>query len=122
MPASVRITVSSASLRGGPGTEYSVIGYVLAEEEVQVIGRSTDGELWYNVISADGVPGWIAASVGQVSGETSPEQIPPAATIPAPPPTVEPTPAELPTGTPDDGGDDGGHGGEERRPTPTPPF
>jgi serine/threonine-protein kinase len=130
-----RISAGSASLRHGPGTRFDVVGYLLENETVTIIGRNRNRNIWYVVRTADGRTGWISASVGEPVGKTNLEDIAEAATIPAPPPTPTPTPTEtpIPTETPtssDTGGNSGGSGGggndQDDKPkpksTPTPPL
>lgn len=95
----VRVIVSSASLRTGPGTHYTILRFLWEGEVVQVIGKDPRDE-WYNVrVPADGITGWLAVSVSEPVDETVMTVVPTAATIPASPtPTNTPTPT--PTNTP----------------------
>ena len=75
------IVNSGADLRGGPGTDYPVVGGATAGQAVEVIGRSTAGD-WLQL--ADGT--WIAAFlVDSVSANLSVVEAP----LPPPAPTVE---------------------------------
>ena len=129
------VAVSSANLRLGPGTIYEAIGFVLQGETVLVLARSAGSFIWYNVRTADGRTGWLAADVGSATGPDGLADIEVAATIPpAPTPTATPTPTNtpIPTLTPGaeeaDPGVGGGSGsgggssggGSRPRPTPTP--
>jgi endonuclease/exonuclease/phosphatase (EEP) superfamily protein YafD len=91
-----------ANLRGGPGTNYPVVGGAVAGQAVDVIGRNSTGD-WLKL--ADGT--WIAAflvddapanlaTVGTAAASTAvkPANLAPAPTkeappIPVPPPIVE---------------------------------
>lgn len=84
---SPRFTVSSgANVRGGPGTNYPIVGGVAAGEIVPVIGRSADSQ-WL-VVSFAGSEGWVAAFVGTFNGDLNALPVvaaePPPATVPPP--------------------------------------
>ncbi len=134
-----RVDVSSANLRLGPGTNYEVDGYVLQGETVLVLARNVGTFLWYNVETADGRRGWVAADVGSPTGPDGLAGVEIAATIPVPPtPTPTPTPTNTPTPTAtvlplapgqagggNSGGNGPGTGGGDNptpRPTLTPPI
>ena len=127
-----RISVSSASLRQGPGTRFTVDGYLFESEEAEVIGKNDSPEIWYLVKASDGRLGWISYSVGEPVGPTSLENVEVAATIPAPPPTFtpSPTPTTIPTDTPSspsnvtDANTNNNDQNEKPKPkaTPTPPL
>ena len=92
----VQVLVSSVSLREGPSRNYGIIGYLYAEDVVQVIAKdSLEGE-WYNVILEDGTTGWIASNVSIPLDEVALTAVPLAATIP-PLPTPTATPIFTPT-------------------------
>lgn len=84
---SPRFTISSgANVRGGPGTNYPIVGGVAAGETVPVSGRSADGQ-WL-VVGFAGGQGWIAAFVGTFNGDLNALPVvvaePPPATLPPP--------------------------------------
>ena len=66
-----------ANLRGGPGTNYPVVGGVKAGDALSIVARNTKGD-WYQL--ANGA--WIAASLVA----NAPAGLPVAAVIPIPPP------------------------------------
>ncbi len=122
-----RISVSSASLRRGPGTLFDVGGYLLEDETVVVIGKNTGADIWYVVETHDGRIGWISASVGEPSASTIIGTVTDAVTIPAPPPSYTPTPTQtpLPTATQYASSGGGGNGSsppDKPKSTPTPPL
>jgi ABC-type branched-subunit amino acid transport system substrate-binding protein/uncharacterized protein YgiM (DUF1202 family) len=81
------------NVRGGPGTNYDVIGRLQAAQVVQVIGISPNGE-WY-VIPFANTRGWVSSGVVTVTGALN--SIP----IIEPPPSPTPIPATLtPTAQP----------------------
>lgn len=58
----LRIKATRANVRGGPSTNYDVVGRLAAGEEVEVIEDSGTG--WMLIrLEGDGVEGWIAASL-----------------------------------------------------------
>ncbi len=56
------VTASTLTVRSGPGTEYSVVGYVYEGNIVDVLGSATatTGTVWYN-ISYNGVVGYASS-------------------------------------------------------------
>lgn len=124
LPA-VRVIVSSASLREGPGLNYDVIMYLQEGDVVTVIGvNRTDGN-WYNVFTQGGILGWLAISVAGPANDSDLTAVPTAATIPpSPTPTNTPTPTPTLTPSPVPTTSGGGGGGQPQPPQPatkTPP-
>jgi serine/threonine protein kinase/formylglycine-generating enzyme required for sulfatase activity len=79
------------NVRGGPGTEYDVLGQVRQNDELEIVARTEKGD-WLQVRLSDGKEGWVLARLVEVSGEVM--GIPVAAVIP-------PTPTPMPiTDTP----------------------
>ena len=71
------------NVRGGPGTNFSIVGSLLPSSTGLVLGRLGD-KSWYRV-SANGVLGWVSASVVNTGGDcagisivAAPTPIPPA--------------------------------------------
>lgn len=95
VPAEASVTVNSAmNVRGGPGTNYNVIGSANAGQRFTVTGKNPAGDWWQ--INFNGQAGWVFAQL--VTGEnTGGVQV--AANIPAPPPPTA-TPVPAPTNTP----------------------
>ncbi len=97
VPVEKDVTVTilqNMNVRGGPGTNYHVIGPGPAGEVAKVLGRNNDGT-WLQVEypSADGT-GWVYAPLVQINGDAQTVAV---ANAPAPPP---PTPVPVPTDPP----------------------
>jgi hypothetical protein len=80
------------NVRGGPGTNYNIIGSAQAGETFPVTGKSPAGDWWQ--ITYNGQAGWIFA---QLTTARNAEGVAVAQNIPAAPPTQPPAP---PTNTP----------------------
>ena len=83
----IKVIVSSANIRSGPGTSFQVLEIALRGKTLTVMSRTRSGN-WYNVKRTDGTMGWIAASVTTLVG-TMLEKVPVAATIPTLPIPLE---------------------------------
>jgi len=86
----------SANLRGGPGTNYAVVGSAKAGDKVEIIGQNNDGS-WLKLVGDK----WIAAFlVNQGQGVLPTAAVTPVQTKPTAPtaPTTPTTPT--PTATP----------------------
>lgn len=59
---------SQVNLRGGPGTEYDVLGTVQQGTTFDVLGRDAD-RTWWQVCCVDGSPGWVSTSVASFRGD-----------------------------------------------------
>ena len=126
-PAAVRVIVSSANLRSGPGTVYPTAGAIFSGEEATILATNRD-RTWYNVQLADGRHAWIAASVTEVINAAAMNSVPVAATIPAAPtftpvpptatspPTLPPPPPTIPPSNGGGGNDGGGNDGGSNPP------
>jgi len=80
--AQVRI-IAGVNLRGGPGTNYPVVGSAGADFTLPVIAYVDVGaDRWYLVTDFDGQAKWVSAGFVEV---LSADPIPLAATVPAPP-------------------------------------
>ncbi len=62
-----KVTVSSANLRLGPGTGYSILGLAYSGDEYPVLAHHTSGE-WFEITTESG-SAWIAVSVGELNGD-----------------------------------------------------
>jgi uncharacterized protein YraI len=90
----VVVTNQGMNVRGGPGTNYAVIGSATAGQRFTVTGKNPQGDWWQ--VNFNGQAGWLYGPL--VSAEnTGSVQV--AANIPAPPPTATPAPVQ-PTATP----------------------
>jgi hypothetical protein len=96
----------TVELRVGPGTNRSVMAFLEADEEFQVIGRFTtdDGDVWYQLDKEEALPGtaanelWVAADAVDESGDCD-------AVVDASAPPIVPI-SNQPPPTGDDGGGD----------------
>lgn len=63
-------TLSSATVRSGPGEQYAVLGVLQRGTEVDVVGRSEDGD-WLQAYYPPGsqLHGWIEAALLEVEGD-----------------------------------------------------
>ncbi len=97
-PTPVIKVTQKATVRSGPGTNYPALGTLGVGSIVIAIGRSADS-LWLQIPYPDpGKPGWILATVVDISKSTL-AQLAERAAPPAPkPPTARPT--TIPTSTP----------------------
>jgi uncharacterized protein YraI len=78
------VAQDAVNVRGGPGTDYPVIGAASAGASFAVTGRNEAGD-WWQICCVDGQPGWLFSSLVTVENV---EGVGIAANIPAPPPTV----------------------------------
>lgn len=90
------VAVISGNVRAGDNTGYDIIGSLVVNQRVQVVGRSSSGSGWWYIELPNGRRGFVAPSVVQVSGDLSglPRINPPA----TPTPVATATP-ELPDAT-----------------------
>jgi hypothetical protein len=78
------------NVRGGPGTNYSIVGAATAGQRYVITGRNTQGDWWQ--INFNGRPGWV---YGPLVTAQNTDSVTIAANIPAPPPpTNTPVPAQ----------------------------
>lgn len=104
-PQAPEVIVSNPiNIRGGPGTNYNILGGAQPGTRFAVKGKSPDGAWWQ--IDYNGRDGWVfgqlvsAQNVGAVAvAQNIPAPPPPTATPPPPPPT-QPPPAQQPTQPP----------------------
>lgn len=61
------VSASSANLRSGPGTGYSVLGYVYRGENYVVGGQNPENN-WLVIGMADGSTGWLSNTVANLQG------------------------------------------------------
>lgn len=87
-PVMATITTQVLNVRGGPGTNYPIIGQVLQGERYPILARNAAGTWWR--IDFDGVPGWVYAALVEASGDAA--SVPIMHDLPTPPPPT-PTPA-----------------------------
>lgn len=83
------------NVRGGPGTNFPVIGSAAAGSSYAITGKNEDGS-WYQVCCFSGdQKGWLSASLVTVQGDAA------AIAVAEDIPTPEPTATTAPTATPD---------------------
>jgi N-acetylmuramoyl-L-alanine amidase len=82
----------AVNARGGPGTEYDVVGQLTAGQAYSVVGQN--GE-WWRISMGDGRAAWVAKGLVAFSGS---EAVPTVAAPPtsAPPPAAGSAPHGLP--------------------------
>lgn len=113
LPSAVAIVTQEQdqiNVRSGPGTDYDLVGVLIAGQEVPALGRSIGGD-WVQ-IAYPGVPGgvaWVYSPLVTLEGGV-PVIAPPPTPTPRTTPTVDPTlaaqfiveipPTRLPTYTP----------------------
>jgi Bacterial SH3 domain len=93
----VALKKPTLNVRGGPGTNYAVIGALKQGDRAAVTGRSGDCA-WLQVTTAAGLAGWIAGGADYVTLNVPCASVPEAKA--PPPPTRAPTrpaPAATPT-------------------------
>ena len=93
------VTVASDYLRGGPGKVYPVVATVKAQDVLQVVGQSADGQWW--VVATEGdTTAWITTASVTLQSQPKPVEVVAAPPTPTPlPPTMTPT-LQPPTATP----------------------
>jgi uncharacterized protein YraI len=85
---------SNMNVRGGPGTNYNILGAATQGQRFPVTGKNNDGSWWQ--INYNGQDGWV---FGQLVTPQNTQSVAVAPNIPAPPPTATPAPIP-PTNTP----------------------
>jgi outer membrane biosynthesis protein TonB len=88
-PANPVVTTNQGmNVRGGPGTNYNIIGAATAGQQFVVTGKNPQGDWWQ--IDFNGQTGWL---YGPLVTPQNTGSVQVAANIPAPPPTATPAPA-----------------------------
>ena len=101
-PESPMVTIGNVlmNVRGGPGTNYNVIGTASPGQKFQITGKNPGLGDWWQ-IDFRGQTGWV---YGQLVTATNSETVQVALAIPAPPPPtatpIPPTPVPVPTQPP----------------------
>ncbi len=95
VPAEVLIN-SAMNVRGGPGTNYNIVGGANQGERYPVTGKSNDGTWWQ--IDYNSQVGWVFSELVTSTGV---ESVQVAQNIPAPPPTAVPAPVAPPAPEPE---------------------
>lgn len=94
-PSGSTVTVTrefdQINVRGGPGSDYPVVGVLIAGQQVAALGRSAGGQ-WVQIIYPGGPDGvaWVYSPLVEVSGSLPIVEPPPTPT-PRTTPTIDPT-------------------------------
>jgi len=86
---------SDMNVRGGPGTNYPIVGTASLGQQYPITGKNSAGDWWK--INYNGQAGWV---FGQLVTATDAQHVRIATIIPAPPSTPKPTSISRPTRTP----------------------
>jgi len=93
-------TQTVMNVRGGPGTNYPVVGALKPGDAARITVKNPGGD-WWQVALATRAVGWVYAPLVETSGDTGAVAV---AEIPTPPPAtatpVPPPPADTPTPEP----------------------
>ncbi|MEZ4728026.1 MAG: DUF3048 domain-containing protein [Caldilineaceae bacterium] len=111
-PPTARVNTDLLNLRGGPGTNYTIVGQVRTGDEVTVVGRNEAGD-WWRVCCPLGATAesWVSAQFVDLSLPTDQTAAAiPLATIPAPPEPVVQAASSSVGGSTGGGGGGGGAG------------
>jgi hypothetical protein len=95
-PPQVIVNVTSANVRSGPGTIYSVVSVARQGDALAVVGRNSDAS-WFEVVLTAGTIAWIGVSVVDFDFDLG--TIPIQTNIPTPPPTNTPAATRGSAGT-----------------------
>ena len=88
------VAVRGMNVRGGPGTDFPVVGTAASGASFAITGKNADGT-WYQVCCFDDeAKGWLSASLVTVEGDAAAIAV--ATDIPEPPPTATPAPTATP--------------------------
>jgi uncharacterized protein YraI len=91
----VVVNIAAANARGGPGTDYGLVGAVTQGQAFDVIGKNADGT-WWQFCCVNGQEAWI---FGELVTVENAESVPVAQNIPAPPVAQAPPTAAPPAAT-----------------------
>ncbi len=94
-PQAPTVTINTnMNVRGGPGTNYSILGTASPGQQFPITGKNPAGNWWQ--IDYNGRAGWV---FGQLVTAAHAEGMQVATNIPAPPPTPTPPPTPRPAPT-----------------------
>jgi SH3-like domain-containing protein len=80
---------NNVNIRSGPGTDYAIIGTLVAGQSLEIVGRTADSS-WWQVAAPDNL-GWVAA---QVTTASDADDSLPVVEVAAPPVAAAPPPGE----------------------------
>ncbi|MEO8393227.1 MAG: protein kinase [Chloroflexota bacterium] len=67
-PIPLAITKRDLNVRGGPGTQYPVIGVFAANSQVSILGINEDGS-WFKIRMLDGSEAWVGTGIVTAEGD-----------------------------------------------------
>ncbi len=91
------VSIASANVRNGPGTQYGLAGAVNQGQAFDITGRNPEGT-WWQFCCVNGQQSWI---FGELVATENADNVPVAEDIPAPPAVVEQPPAPQPQPQPE---------------------
>jgi len=91
------VSIASANVRNGPGTEYGLAGAVNQGQAFDITGRNPEGT-WWQFCCVNGQQSWI---FGELVATENADNVPVAESIPAPPAVVQQPPAPAPQPQPE---------------------
>lgn len=98
--ASLMVSVPALNVRAGPGTQYQILGQLLQNETVEIVGQANSGQgQWWQIEfpSAPDGRGWVSADPDFVTIlNTGVVPVVPTPPLPTATPTVPATPTPLP--------------------------
>jgi len=86
------IALNGVNVRGGPGTNYPVVGGLAAGDRAEIIGKNPESD-WWQIVLPGGVEGWVYGPLVDAQGGVAGIAV--AADIPTPPPPTA-TPPDAP--------------------------
>jgi len=97
-PAPAVTILQEMNIRGGPGTNYPVVGAGAPGDSADVLGKNDDGS-WFQIAvpNVAGGVAWIYGPLVQIVGNVDAVAV---AEAPPPPPTPTPAPTDVPVPTP----------------------
>jgi uncharacterized protein YraI len=90
------VNAASANARGGPGTDFNLVGEVTQGQSFDVIGKNQEGT-WWQFCCVNGQQAWIFGELVNVDNGAS---VPLAQNIPTPPPVAVAPPTQPPPTAP----------------------
>lgn len=92
----VVVSAAAANARGGPGTDYPLVGAVNQGQAFDITGKNADGT-WWQFCCVNGQQAWI---FGELVSTDNADNVPVAQNIPTPPPVAAAPPQPEPTQPP----------------------
>lgn len=99
LPPAAIVSGENINLRGGPSTDYPIVGTAQRDERLTILARAGSGSnLWLQIEDSRGEIAWVYSGIVVIDPVDA--VIPAASTIPTLPPTQTPEPTFTPTLTP----------------------